>query len=119
VAALIAGALLLVEIPELRLPLGFVLPTAIAVAALCALAVRLTVGAQRAPVSTGVEGMRGAQGTVTEALAPEGKVFVHGELWDAVAVSGPLPAGTRVRVTGVSNLNLTVEAVSSASRTGE
>jgi len=108
--ALIAGALLLVKIPELRLPLGFVLPTAVAVAALCVLAVRLAVRAQRAPVRTGVEGMRGEVGTVTETLDPEGKIFVHGELWNAVAASRPLPAGTRVKVTGVSNLKLTVEA---------
>ena len=109
-AALIAGALLLVKVPELRLPLGFVLPTAVAVAALCVLAVRLAVRAQRAPVRTGVEGMRGEVGTVTESLDPEGKIFVHGELWNAVAASRPLPAGTRVKVTGVSNLKLTVEA---------
>jgi membrane-bound serine protease (ClpP class) len=108
-AALIAGALLLVEVPELRLPLGFVLPTTVAVAVLCAVAVRLAVRAQRSPVGTGVEGMRGETGTVMEALAPEGKVFVHGELWNAVAASGPLPAGTRVRVTDVRNLRLTVE----------
>jgi len=109
-AALIAGALLLVKVPELRLSLGFVLPTALAVAAFCVLAVRLAFRAQRAPVRTGVEGMRGEVGTVTEPLDPEGKIFVHGELWNAVAASGPLPAGTRVKVTGVSNLKLTVEA---------
>jgi membrane-bound serine protease (ClpP class) len=112
VAALVAGALMLVQgpIPELRLPLSFVLPTAIAVGVLCALAVRLTVRAQTAPVRTGAEGLRGEVGTVTEALAPEGKVFVHGELWNAVAASGPLPVGTRVRVKAVSNLKLMVEA---------
>ena len=109
-AALIAGALLLVKIPELRLPLGFVLPTAVVVTALCARAVRLALRAQRAPVRTGVEGMRGEVGTVTEPLDPEGKVFVHGELWNAVAAKGPLPAGTRVKVTAVSDLKLTVEA---------
>jgi membrane-bound serine protease (ClpP class) len=54
--------------------------------------------------------MRGEVGTVTETLDPEGKIFVHGELWNAVAARGPLPAGTRVKVTGVSNLKLTVEA---------
>jgi membrane-bound serine protease (ClpP class) len=111
-AALIAGALMLVKgpVPELRLPLTFVLPTALVVAALCTLAVRLAVRAQRSPVRTGIEGMTGEIGTVAEALAPEGKVFVHGELWNAVTASGPLPPGTRVRVTAVSHLKLTVEA---------
>jgi membrane-bound serine protease (ClpP class) len=41
-------------------------------------------------------------------LAPEGKVFVHGEYWDAVA-STPVPAGAPVRVLAVENLKLTVE----------
>lgn len=40
-------------------------------------------------------------------LAPHGKVFVAGELWDAVA-EGPIPAGSRVEVTGREGLVLCV-----------
>jgi membrane-bound serine protease (ClpP class) len=113
VAALVAGAWLLVDgpIPELRLPLTFVLPAALAMAALAAWAVRLAASAQRGRVSTGVEGLRGEQGTVTMPLSPEGKVFVHGELWDAVSAAGPVAAGTRVKVTEVVGLRLVVEPV--------
>jgi membrane-bound serine protease (ClpP class) len=41
-------------------------------------------------------------------LAPEGKVFVHGEYWDAIAVR-PADAGARVKVTAIDGLKLTVE----------
>ena len=41
-------------------------------------------------------------------LGPEGKVFVHGELWNATATS-TLASGTRVRVRAVDGLHLRVE----------
>ena len=44
------------------------------------------------------------------ALSPEGKVFVRGEYWDAVAPQ-PVVSGARVRVTAIQNLKLTVESV--------
>ena len=39
------------------------------------------------------------------ALAPSGKVFVHGEIWDAVATT-TVPAGERVIVNNVDGLQL-------------
>jgi membrane-bound serine protease (ClpP class) len=41
-------------------------------------------------------------------LSPQGKVFVHGELWDAVAPSS-LPAGQLVVIRRVDGLTLAVE----------
>jgi len=52
----------------------------------------------------------GETGSAITPLDPEGKVFVHGEYWDAVAAQ-PVPAGTRVRVTAIRQLKLTVEPV--------
>jgi len=43
-------------------------------------------------------------------LNPEGKVFVHGEFWDAVCTR-PVEAGARVRVVAVEGLRLTVEPI--------
>ncbi len=112
-ACVVLGSLLLFPgpVPELRLPLAVVLPASLTFAAFCAVAVRLAVRAQRAPVATGVEGLVGAVGTVTDPLEPAGKVFVHGEIWDAVAGEGRLGRGTRVRVTGVEDMTLRVEAL--------
>jgi len=43
-------------------------------------------------------------------LAPAGKVFVHGELWDAVSTV-PVPAGERIVVRQVDGLTLRVDPV--------
>ncbi len=110
---LIIGSLMLFEgpIPALRLPPSLVLPIAITFVALVAIAMRFVVAAQRARVATGVEGLAGEIGTVTQDLDGDGKVFVHGEIWDARSGDGPLPVGTRVRVVKAEDLRLTVEKV--------
>jgi membrane-bound serine protease (ClpP class) len=108
---LVLGSLMLVDgpIPELRVPFAVVLPTSIAVAGVCAFALRLAVKAQQSSVGTGVEGLRGKTGTVTQALEPQGKVFVHGETWNASAAGVTVARGERVRVVKVDNMQLTVE----------
>lgn len=113
VLCLVIGSLMLFQgpIPELRLPLGIVLPPSLALGLLCAVAVRLAVRAQRSSVETGVEGLRHEVGEVTQDLDPEGKVFVHGEIWNAVSSSGRLQRGTRVRVVKVEDLRILVEPV--------
>jgi membrane-bound serine protease (ClpP class) len=113
VACLLVGSWMLVEgpIPELRVPPSVFLPTSLEIAALCVLVLRLALKAQTAPVGTGVEGLAGETGIVRETLAPCGTVFVHGELWNAVAAGAAVPSGARVRVVRVERLTLTVEPV--------
>ncbi len=76
--------------------------------AITALLLSLVVRARRNKVETGAEGMIGEVGSAITELAPAGKVFVHGEYWDAVS-SRPAPAGARVRVVSMEKLRLTVE----------
>ncbi len=113
VASLLVGSWMLIEgpIPELRVPWSAVLPASIVVVVLCLVAVRLAIRAQVERVGTGAEGLTGETGTVTEELSPRGKVFVHGEIWNASSARGPIAPGRRVRVTQVDNLWLTVEPV--------
>jgi membrane-bound ClpP family serine protease len=47
-------------------------------------------------------------GVAITALDPGGVVRVDGETWSADSLSGPLPAGTAVRVTSVQGLRLQV-----------
>lgn len=68
----------------------------------------------------GGEGMVGLVGVVRAPFAPRGKVFVRGELWDAVIdgdevsdptapeVAGSLTEGHRVQVRGLDGLTLRV-----------
>ncbi len=110
---LVIGSMMLFKgpIPELRVPPSVIIPSALTLTALCALVVRLAVRAQLTRVATGVEGLAGEIGKVKLELNPEGKVFVHGELWDATSTTGPLPAGARVRVVSAKNMMLEVEPV--------
>jgi len=109
--ALSVGGWMLVEgpIPELRVPLEFVLPLALGITSVCAFVVRFVIRAHRARVASGREGLAGEIGTVSHGLAPEGKVFVHGEIWNAMAAEGAIPRGARVRVVHVDGMTLTVE----------
>ena len=54
-------------------------------------------------------GAVGHQGTARTDLAPRGKVFVRGELWEAEA-EAPVSAGEAVEILGVEGLVLRVRA---------
>jgi membrane-bound serine protease (ClpP class) len=59
-------------------------------------------------IVTGAQGLVGELGTAQTALSPQGKVFVHGELWDALA-SADVQSGQTVVVRGVDGLQLRVD----------
>lgn len=111
-AAMVLGAIMLVDspVPEMRIHLSTALALALPFSAITVLLVTLVVRARRNKVVTGVEAMIGETGVALGALVPEGKVFVHGEYWDARSTA-PVPAGTRIRVTAMDKLKLTVEPV--------
>jgi membrane-bound serine protease (ClpP class) len=71
----------------------------------------LVVRVSRRRPSTGSEGLVGERGTALTDLAPAGRVFVHGEYWNARAAR-PIQKGTAVRVTRVQDLAIEVEEVS-------
>jgi membrane-bound serine protease (ClpP class) len=66
--------------------------------------------AQVSKPRTGAQGLAGEIGVVKKDLMPEGKVFVHGELWNAVSEK-PVREGKKVRIVKVVNLVLEVEPV--------
>jgi membrane-bound serine protease (ClpP class) len=112
VVLLALGGLLLVDgpIPELRVnfwtALGVSLPFGFITVFLMSIAMK----ARRNKVVTGEQGMIGEIGVVTAPLTPTGKVFVQGEIWDAVAAAN-MEVGQRVVVRKVENLVLQVEPV--------
>jgi membrane-bound serine protease (ClpP class) len=114
--ALVLGALMLVEspAPELRIHLSTALAVALPFALVTSFLLTLAVRARRGKVQTGAAGMVDEIGFAYTALAPAGKVFIHGEYWNAVS-SAPVEAGARVKVKSVERLALKVEPVSSDS----
>jgi membrane-bound serine protease (ClpP class) len=110
--AMVLGAVMLVDspVPELRIHWTTAIALALPFSAITVFLLTIAARARRNKVETGVEGMIGLLGTAMTNLAPEGKVFVHGEYWNAVAVR-PAEAGARVKVTAVDGLKLTVDPV--------
>ena len=110
ITLLTLGGLLLVDspIPEMRVHLLTALAVSIPLGLITAFLMTLALKARRNKVVTGAEGMVGEIGVAQTSLSPTGKVFVHGELWDAVS-SCELPAGQSVVVRGVDGLLLQVE----------
>jgi len=99
IAAMIIGSLMLIDspVPELRPSLGFVIPVVLAFALIVVFLVTLVVRAHARRSASGREGMVGDRGRARTDLSPSGKVFVHGELWEAEA-DGPVRAGEDVEV---------------------
>lgn len=62
---------------------------------------------RRTPVS-GVEGFIGEIGVALDDLAPFGKVWVHGEIWNAESLSGVLKKGQKVSVARMEGLKIFV-----------
>ncbi|HEV3076870.1 MAG TPA: nodulation protein NfeD [Thermoanaerobaculia bacterium] len=117
--SLIIGSLLLFSSPEpeLRVSLEWItVVTLLTLAAVCTLLVAAW-RARRRPVRTGAEGLVHERGVARSELRPQGKVFVHGELWDATAEQ-PVAAGEEVEVIGVRDMNLAVRPLRLAGDAG-
>ena len=110
VVCMIFGALLLVDgpIPEMRVSIWTAVAVSIPIGAIAVFLMTLVVRAHRHRVTTGTEAMIGEIGVARTALGPDGKVFVRGELWNATA-RAPIAEGSRVKVSGVDGLRVTVE----------
>ena len=104
------GALFLVDgpIPEMRVHLVTAMIVSVPIGLITVFLMTLALRARRNRVTTGREGMIGEIGIARTQLEPAGKVFVHGELWNAVAKT-TVPPGARVRVAGIDGLQLIVE----------
>jgi membrane-bound serine protease (ClpP class) len=112
IGVMILGALLLVDgpIPQMRIRLMTALAVSIPFGLLPLFLVDIAVRARRGKVVTGERGLIGEVGVAQTQLRPEGKVFVHGEIWNASSSSSVEP-GQTVRVIAVRDLVLTVEPV--------
>jgi membrane-bound serine protease (ClpP class) len=104
------GALLLVDspMPEMRVHLFTALAVSIPFGIITIFLMNIALKARANKVVTGEQGLIGEIGVVQTALTPSGKVFVHGELWNAVAAA-EIPAGQSVVVRRIDGLELQVD----------
>ena len=106
------GSMMLVEsgYPFLKISLYLILPTAIVFGSLFFFISYKVLSLHHKKPSTGREGLIGRIGVVDKALTPEGKVFIHGELWNAVALDGKtVLKEEKVEVVEVEGLTLKVK----------
>jgi membrane-bound serine protease (ClpP class) len=110
--SMVLGAVMLINspFPEMRIHWSTAIALAVPFTGITVLLLSLALRSRNAKVETGSEGMIGEIGSALTPLAPEGKVFVHGEYWDAVARL-PVSTGARVRVVSIDKLKLMVEPV--------
>lgn len=108
--ALFLGGLFLFKgaSPVFKVSPWLITTVTIIIAALFAFVISRVVWAHRRQATTGREELVGKKATVRTALDPAGTVFFKGELWNAVAEKGPLPAGEEVVITRVDGLTLHV-----------
>lgn len=116
--SMLFGALMLIRSPIT--PGGVHVSTALAVtipvALIAIFLMRLVLRSFRWKPATGIEQLLGSEGQMTEPVesaGASGMVLVHGELWRAAAGES-IPKGTRVRVSRIDGLTLTVEPLRTA-----
>lgn len=112
IVVLTLGGVLLVDgpIPEMRVKLLTSLAVSIPFGLITVFLMSIAWRARRNKVVTGSQGIIGEVGVARTDLLPNGKVFVHGELWNAHS-SKPILSGSQIRVIAVRELELEVEPV--------
>jgi membrane-bound serine protease (ClpP class) len=110
IISMIAGASMLVEgpIPELRIHFATTIAVTLPLAAIMIFLARLAIASRRLKSITGEEGMIGEVGVAKSDIHASGRVFVHGESWNASSPT-PIPEGSAVRVVKVHGLKVEVE----------
>lgn len=110
IISLLLGSLMLFDSsdPALQLSLGVLIPTLVLVSGFFVTVATLVFKSQLSKPLTGAKGLVGEIGIVKKDIMPDGKVFVHGELWNATSKVS-IQEGAKVQVVDVVNLVLEVE----------
>jgi len=110
VISMVLGSIMLMntDVPFLKISWLVILPAALLSALFFAVAIGLAVKVHKRPPSTGVEGLIGEQGEASTDIDPEGKVFLHGEIWDARSKE-PVRKGEKITVAGIDHMTVIVK----------
>jgi membrane-bound serine protease (ClpP class) len=111
IVSFVLGSIMLINapIPEMRPAMPMIITFAICFGGIFLFLTLKVIQAMKRRKETGREGIIGETGVAkTDIDSHQGKVFVHGEWWNAVA-DGLIPAGSRIQVEAVDNLLLKVK----------
>ncbi len=112
VISLFLGSMMLFRSPVeyMRVSLSVIIPAVLVSAAFFIFAVSRAINARLKKPTTGMEGLIGEVGIASTSIAPEGKISIHGEFWNATSDQN-IEKGEKVQVIGVKNLKLNVKKV--------
>ena len=110
IITLTLGSLMLFDspLPFMRVSYDVLIPVVVITSACFILVISLAIRAYSKKPATGKEGLVGEIGISKSSIDPSGKVFIHGEYWDAISDEA-IPEETRVQVTEVNNIELKVK----------
>ncbi len=110
IISLVIGSIMLIDLPSSVLSISYT--TIIIVAVLTGIfffgVISYAIKAQLSKVTTGKEGLVGEEGIAQTDVFHEGKVFVHGEIWNGKS-DQQIPKGEKVIVTAIEGLIVKVE----------
>jgi len=112
--SLVLGSMMLFKSadPAIRVGTDVIMAVVLFTGVVVAFLMTMVVRAHRQQVRTGMQGMVNELGMAKSELSPRGKVFVHGELWNAICEmsleDGPIEAGTPIKVMAVDGMTLRV-----------
>jgi len=109
---LLLGSLMLFDStsPFLRPSFGVLIATIVITAGFFITVAGLAFRAYVRKPASGSEGMIGLVGVVVSRIAPRGKVFVHGEYWNAYSEE-VIEEGEEVEIIGIKELNIKVKKI--------
>jgi len=110
IISLVIGSIMLIDLPSSILSISYT--TIIIVAVLTGIfffgVLSYAIKAQLSRITTGREGLIGEEGIAQTDVFHNGKVFIHGEIWNGKS-DEQIPKGEKVIVTAVDGLIITVK----------
>jgi membrane-bound serine protease (ClpP class) len=112
VISMFLGSMMLIENPTeyMSISLGVIIPAVLVSTAFFVFAITMAIRARLTKPTTGAEGLIGEIGVASTKIAPEGKVSVHGEFWNAIS-DEVIEPGEKIQVIGVKNLRAKVKKI--------
>ncbi len=112
VISMVLGSIILIDAPikEMRMSLSFVLPLAIILSLIFVLILLLVIKTYKTKIKTGEEGIIGEIGEAVSDIKDKGKVFVHGEWWNAES-DEKIKKGSKIKVIAKNGMILKVEKI--------
>ena len=113
IASLLIGSLMLIRpgsgFEVMRISRVLILSTVTVTSGFFLFVIGMGLKAQRRKPVTGADSMLGETAVAFDTLDPSGRVSFHGEIWNAVSLSGMAISGEKMRIKEVRNLTLYVE----------